>query len=316
MIKTLIGLAFFGIATTALAESKTIVIASGGPTGVYYPVSVAICRLFNVKHSFHGYGCKVETSGGSVDNLKKLRASKVDFAIVQSDWQAHAKNGTDLFANAGPHAELRSVFALYTESFTVLARAKSGIKSFEDLQGKKVNIGNRGSGQRATMEFVMDFYGWNRFDFAATREFDSDLQAQALCDKEVDAIVFMAGHPSGTIKTATQTCNTELVEVVGPKIDMLVEQSGQYRASVIPANTYFGQSTDIKTFGVTATMVTTSNQSDDSVRRLLGAVFEYNDRLKKMHPALANLDAEEMKRDIMPAPLHEAAASFFSTLEN
>jgi TRAP transporter TAXI family solute receptor len=119
------------------------------------------------------------------------------------------------------------------------------------------------------MEVVMGFYGWNRFDFAATREFASDLQAEALCGKEVDAIVFMAGHPSGTIKTATQTCDTELVEVVGPKIDMLVEQNGKYRVSVIPANTYFGQSTDTKTFGVTATMVTTSNQSDDSVRRLV-----------------------------------------------
>jgi TRAP transporter TAXI family solute receptor len=133
----LLGLAFFSSPAAALAESKTIVIASGGPTDVYYPVSVAICRLFNVKHSFHGYGCKVETSGGSVDNLKKLRAGNVDFAIVQSDWQAHAKNGADLFVDAGPHAELRSVFALYTESFTVLARAKSGIKKFEDLRGKK-----------------------------------------------------------------------------------------------------------------------------------------------------------------------------------
>ena len=314
--RILTSLALCLASVTASAESKSIVIASGGPTGVYYPVSVAICRLYNIRYSFLGYGCTVETSGGSVDNLKQMRASKVDFAIVQSDWQAHAKNGTDIFVDAGPHAELRSVFALYTESFTVVARAKSGISSFEDLLGKRVNIGNPGSGQRATMEVLMGLYGWNRFDFAATREFASDLQAQALCDKEVDAIVFMAGHPSGSIKTATQTCDTELVDIVGPKIDALVEQNGQYRASVIPANTYYGQDKDIKTFGVSATMVGTSELSDEFVLRMVTIVFEELERLKKMHPALANLDAIEMKKDIMPAPLHDAAVSFFDALAN
>jgi uncharacterized protein len=315
-ISILAGLAFCMMPVSVAAEKKSIVIASGGPTGVYYPVSVAICRLFNIRYSFLGHGCTVETSGGSVDNLKQLRDAKVDFAIVQSDWQANAKNGTDIFAEAGPDTKLRSVFALYTESFTVVARAKSDINSFEDLLGKKVNIGNPGSGQRATMEVLMGLYGWNRFDFAATREFSSDLQAHALCDKEVDAIVFMAGQPSGTIKTATQTCDTELVDIVGSKIDALVEQSGQYRASVIPANTYFGQDKDVKTFGVSATMVTTSEESDESVLRMVTIVFEELERLTKMHPALANLNAIEMKKDIMPAPLHDAAASFFNALAN
>lgn len=298
------------------AENKSIVIASGGPTGVYYPVSVAICRLYNVRYSFLGYGCTVENSGGSIDNLKQLRASRVDFAIVQSDWQAHSKTGTDIFVDAGPHAELRSVFALYTETFTVVARAKSGINIFEDLVGKKVNIGNPGSGQRATMELLMSLYGWSRFDFASTREFGSDLQAQALCDREVDAIVFMAGHPSGTIKTATQTCDTELVNVVGEKVEGLVENNSQYRHSAIPAGTYFGQQSEITSFGVSATMVTTSTQSDESVLRLVTVVFDELDRLKKMHPALGSLDAIEMQKDIMPAPLHDAALSYFSEIGN
>jgi TRAP transporter TAXI family solute receptor len=300
----------------AAAEGKSIVIASGGPTGVYYPVSVAICRLYNVRYSFLGYDCKVEKSGGSVDNLKQIRGSSVDFAIVQSDWQAHAKNGTDIFADAGAHDDLRSVFALYSESFTVVARAKSDINSFEDLLGKKVNIGNPGSGQRATMEIVMGLYGWSRFDFASTREFGSDLQAQALCDGEVDAIVFMAGHPSGSIKAATQTCDTELVDIVGPEIDNLVEENGQYRKSLLPAGTYFGQEGEVESFGVSATLVTTSNQPDESVLRMVTVVFEELERLKRMHPALANLNGTEMKKDIMPAPLHDAAASFFIAVAN
>jgi TRAP transporter TAXI family solute receptor len=307
----------FGLAPlTAAAENKSIIISSGGPTGVYYPVSVAMCRLYNVKYSFLGYGCTVETSGGSIDNLRQLRAGKVDFAIVQSDWQAHAKNGTDIFDEVGAHAELRSVFALYTESFTVVARANSGIDNFEDLLGKRVNIGNPGSGQRATMEVLMGQYGWNRFDFASTREFASDLQAQALCDNEVDAIVFMAGHPSGTIKTATGTCDTELVNIAGSEIDNLLETSEHYRASTIPAGTYFGQSEDIGTFGVSATMVTTSEQPDESVLRLAQVVFEKLDRLRRLHTALSHLDAAEMQMDIMPASIHDAASSFYSATVN
>jgi TRAP transporter TAXI family solute receptor len=309
-------LAFALAPIPAAAENKSIVISSGGPTGVYYPVSVAMCRLYNVKYSFLGHGCTVETSGGSIDNLRQLRAGKVDFAIVQSDWQAHAKNGTDICAEVGAHAELRSVFALYTESFTVVARANSGINNFEDLLGKRVNIGNPGSGQRATMEVLMDQYGWNRFDFASTREFASDLQAQALCDNEVDAIVFMAGHPSGTIKTATGTCDTKLVNIAGPEIDKLLETSEHYRASAIPAGTYFGQSEDISTFGVSATMVTASEQPDESVLRLVEVVFEKLDRLRRLHTALSHLDTTEMQMDIMPASLHDAASSYYSTAVN
>jgi TRAP transporter TAXI family solute receptor len=162
----------------------------------------------------------------------------------------------------------------------------------------------------------MGLYGWNRFDFASTREFPSELQAQALCDREVDAIVFMAGHPSGTIKTATQTCDTDIVSIVGPKIDSLLEDGSQYRASVIPAGTYFGQTAEIETFGVTATLVTTSEQSDKSVLRLVQVVFDELARLKRMHPALAHLDEAEMKKDVMPAPLHDAAVAFFSAIAN
>ena len=317
-----------GFATTALcvllaflpmktwAQSKSIVIASGGTTGVYYPVAVAICRVFNLQHSFLGYGCKVESTGGSVENLKKLRTGEVDFAIVQSDWLAHSRKGTDVFVDLGPHEELRSVFSLYTESFTVVARKDAGIATFEGLRGKRVNIGNKGSGQRATMEALMQAMGWTRFDFSAVREFTSELQALALCDREVDAIVFMAGHPSGSIKTATQTCDTNIVNIVGDNIERFVEENEQYRMAKIPEKTYFGQPYAINTFGVSALMVTTSNEASESVTRLLASAFEDLDKLKRMHPALAHLTKADMKKDIMPAPLHDAASDYYSSLSN
>lgn len=312
----LIAALLVGLAPTgpgAQAGQKEIVIGSGGTTGVYYPVAVALCRLFNAAYAADGYGCTVESTGGSVDNLQRLRAEEINFAIVQSDWQSHALKGTDRFAEFGPHDGLRSVLALYSESFTVVAKSDSFIAKFEDLLGRRVNIGNPGSGQRATMELVMEAYGWSRFSFSLIREFDSKLQAEALCDGEVDAIVFVAGHPSGSIKSATEKCETTLVEVAGPIIDKLVDQNDYYRKSEIPAGMYRKQSDIVPTFGVNATLVTTSDVDSRLVKLLVKSLFGNLRKFKKMHPALANLHEDEMKKDIMPAPLHDQAKAFFQT---
>lgn len=300
---------FVGVAR---AEEKRIVIGSGGVTGVYYPVAISICRLFNAKYPDKGIKCTVEVTEGSVQNLEKLRSGDVNFAIVQSDWQSHAYNGTSLFSEVGPHTQLRSAFALYSESFTVLARANSNISRIYDLRGRRVNIGNPGSGQRATMEVVMDALGWSRFDFSLVREFSSEHQAQALCDNEVDAIIFVAGHPSGTIKSATEKCQTNFVSVDGAGVDALIDENNYYRQATIPAGVYRGQAIEIPTFGLIATMVTTSDTPPDLVNMVLESVFTHLDRLRKMHPALANLQAEEMKRDTMPAPLHDGAKLFYN----
>ncbi len=308
---------FFGLAMhVAWAEQKTVVIGSGGPTGVYNPVAVAICRLFNVKHASRGYGCLVESTAGSIQNLKMLRDGSANFAIVQSDWQSHSFNGTDVFEDTGPHEELRSVFSLYSESFTVVARAGSGITRIRGSSRASGKHWQSRSGQRATMELVMKAYGSTRFTFSSTREFSSEFQAQALCDQEVDAIVFVAGHPSGTIKSAAQACNTNFVVVDGPTIEKLVEENNYYRQTTIPASVYRGQSSDIPTFGVNATMVTTSDTSAELVEAMLITVFEDLSKLKRIHPALANLEAEDMRRDIMPAPLHDAATEYYRLTVN
>lgn len=127
--------------TTASAESF-ITIGTGGVTGVYYPTGGAICRLVNKDRSEHGIRCSVESTGGSIYNLNTIRAGELDMGVAQSDWQFHAYNGTDAFAEQGANKDLRSVFSLHPEPFTVVARADAGIKNFNDLKGKRVNIGN------------------------------------------------------------------------------------------------------------------------------------------------------------------------------
>ncbi len=293
------------------AEQKFITIGTGGVTGVYYPTGGAICRLVNKGRKKHGVRCSVESTGGSVYNLNTIRAGELDMGVAQSDWQYHAYNGTSKFKDAGPFKGLRAVFSVHPEPFTVVARADAGIKTFQDLKGKRVNIGNPGSGQRGTMEVVMGALGWSKSDFALASELKSAEQSAALCDNKIDAMVFTVGHPSGSIKEATTTCDSVIVEVSGPEVDKLVADNDYYRTATIPGGMYRGSDSDVKTFGVGATFVSSTNAPDDTVYWVVKSVFENFDSFKKLHPAFGVLKKEEMIKDGLSAPLHPGAVKYY-----
>jgi TRAP transporter TAXI family solute receptor len=219
------------------AEQRFITIGTGGVTGVYYPTGGSICRLMNKARKEHGIRCSVESTAGSIYNLNTIRAGELDMGVVQSDWQHHAYHGTSKFSDAGAFKGLRAVFSVHPEPFTVVARADSGIKTFDDLKGKRVNVGNPGSGQRGTVEVVMEAKGWTMSDFKLASELKSAEQSKALCDNKIDAILFTVGHPSGSIKEATTSCDAVIVEVAGPAIDKLVNENAYYRHAVPAACT-------------------------------------------------------------------------------
>ncbi|MFB9888136.1 TAXI family TRAP transporter solute-binding subunit [Balneatrix alpica] len=305
-------LAATGLAVAASASAQQfITIGTGGVTGVYYPTGGAICKLVNKDRKEHGIRCSVESTGGSAYNINTIRAGELDMGVAQSDVQYNAFHGKEQFADMGAYPELRSVFALHPESFTVVARADAGVKTFDDLKGKRVNVGNPGSGQRATMEVLMAAKGWSMSDLALASELKPAEQAQALCDNKVDAIVYVVGHPNGSIKEATTACDTVLVEVSGAEVDKLVADNPYYRKASIPAAMYRGAEQDIATFGVAATLVTSANTPENVVYAVTKAVFENFDDFKKLHPAFENLTKEEMMKDGLTAPLHDGSAKYF-----
>ncbi|WP_010324515.1 TAXI family TRAP transporter solute-binding subunit [Marinobacterium stanieri] len=296
--------------TVASAESF-ITIGTGGVTGVYYPTGGAICRLVNKDRSEHGIRCSVESTGGSVYNLNTIRAGELDVGVAQSDWQYHAYNGTSKFEDQGANPELRSLFSMHAEPFTVVARADAGIKNYNDLKGKRVNIGNPGSGQRGTMEVLMNAKGWTADDFALASELKASEQASALCDNKIDAMVYVVGHPSGAIKEATTSCDSNLVEVNDATIDMLVGENSYYRKATVPGGMYRGNPDDVTTFGVGATIVSSTAVPDEVAYNVVKAVFENFDTFRKLHPAFANLKKEEMVSDALTAPLHPGAEKYY-----
>ena len=303
----------YGVATsgTAVAQQQFISIGTGGVTGVYYPTGGAICRLVNRGRKQHNIRCSVESTGGSVYNINTIKAGELDFGVAQSDWQYHAYNGTSKFKKAGAYKDLRAVFSVHPEPFTVVARADSGIKKIQDMKGKRVNIGNPGSGQRGTMEVLMGKMGWNKGTFKLASELKSAEQSQALCDNKIDAMVFTVGHPSGSIKEATTSCSSVLVNVTGPAVDALVKENSFYRNATIPGGMYTGSPNDTRTFGVGATFVSSTKVADKVVYEVVKAVFENFDRFKKFHPAFRVLKEKEMIKDGLSAPLHAGAAKYY-----
>jgi TRAP transporter TAXI family solute receptor len=288
-----------------------ITIGTGGVTGVYYPTGGAICRLVNKGRKEHGIRCSVESTGGSVYNINTIREGELEFGVAQSDWQHHAYNGTSKFTDAGPFEGLRAVFSVHPEPFTVVARADAGITNFDDLKGKRVNIGNPGSGQRGTMEVLLGAKGWTTDDFALATELKAAEQSAALCDNQIDAMVYTVGHPSGSIQEATTACDSVLVTVDGSAVDSLVADNPFYRTATIPGKMYRGNDADTATFGVGATFVTSTAVSDEAVYTVVKAVMENIADFRKLHPAFANLDPKQMATAGLSAPLHPGAAKYY-----
>ncbi len=296
--------------TAAVAQERFITIGTGGQTGVYFVVGQSICRLVNRGTAEHNLKCTAPSTGGSIANINAIAAGDMDMGVAQSDWQHHAYHGSSEFEGKAFEKE-RAVFSVHGEPFTVIARADAGIASFDDLKGKRVNIGNPGSGQRATMEVVMNALGWTLDDFALASELKPAEQAAALGDNKVDAIIYTVGHPNGSIQEAVSTVDAVLVPVEGDAIDQLVADNPFYAKATVPGGMYKGSDNDVQTFGVKATFVTSADVPDDVVYEVVKAVFDNFDRFKGLHPAFENLTEEDMIKDGLSAPLHPGAEKYY-----
>ena len=308
-------LALGGMLTTTVnaAEQTFVSIGTGGVTGVYYPTGGAICRLVNKNRKQHGIRCSVESTGGSVYNINTIRGGELDMGVAQSDWQYHAYNGTgkEAFIKAGPFKELRAVFSIHPEPMTIIARADSGIKHINDMVGKRVNIGNPGSGSEATWNVVWGALGHTKGDLKLAAAMKSAETSGALCDNKIDAFTWLVGHPNALGKETTTTCDANFVEVSGPAIDKLVADNPFYRHATIPGGMYRGNPDDIKTFGVGATFVTSSAVADEVIYEIVKGVFDNFADFKKLHPAFGNLKESEMIKDALSAPLHSGAVKYY-----
>ena len=307
------GLVFAGGDADAADAPQFATIGTGGVTGVYYPTGGAISRMVNQKSDEYNLRVTVESTAGSVYNVNAIMSGDLDFGIVQSDRQFQAYNGTADW-DGDPQTKLRAVFSIHPESLTLLASEESGITSLQDLVGKVVNIGGAGTGTRGNSIDILT---------AAGIDPDSDFKAESLKpaeaagmlqDGRIDAYFYTVGHPSASFKEATSGARkVRFVPIEGSPVEQLLSANPYYAASVIPvANNYPGAANagDVPSFGVKATLCTSSDVSEDVVYAVTKEVFDNLDAFKKLHPAYALLKAEDMLSGLS-APLHPGAEKYF-----
>lgn len=294
---------------SAHAQKKTITIGTAGLMGVYFPLGGAVCRIVNATRKQHQLRCSVQPSEGSVSNIKGVLSGDFDVGFAQSDTQYDALKGQGAFKDK-PQPKLRALFSVYPELFTLMVRQDAGIKTFEDIKGKRVSIGSPGSGTRATMELVMKAFGIKRSDLKSAAELKFIELAPALCDDKIDAFVFVAGHPNAVLQDAATSCATSIVPIAGAPIDGLVASQPFYAKSEIPAKMYRGTDSAQPSFGVVATIVASADMPDATAYAITKYVFENFDDFKKLHPAVAHVTKEAGLRG-NTVPFHPGAVAYF-----
>jgi len=296
----------------ARRETTFVTIGTGGVTGVYYPTGGAISRMVNQKYDEYKIKATVESTSGSVYNINAVVTGELEFGVAQSDRQYQAYNGLAEWSESGPQKSLRSVFAIHPESITLVAAEGSGIETIADLRGKRVNLGNPGSGQLQNSRDVLAAAGIDENDISA--EYVKAVEAPGLLqDERIDAFFYTVGHPNGNIKEATSgRVKVRIIDLTGPGIDKMVEKEPYYARSTIPVDFYprTANQRDIETVGVKATLVTSAEVPENVVYAITREVFDHLEEFKELHPAYKVLTRENMLQGL-GAPIHPGAMRYY-----
>ncbi len=296
--------------------AEDIAVAAGDRGGAYHALGRGLCRLLNRKTDALTCSLLPAPKGDapeSYSNLFNVHNGAAEFALAGSDWQHYATIGAGPVQYVSEKLDsLRSVFSLHAEPVTLLARRDAGIASVDDLKGKRVNIGRPRSKTRNAVDLILKSNGLSPADFALAEELTGKDQSLAFCHDRVQAIFIVGAHPNEAVEQVTKLCDGVVVDVSGHKIDALLGTTPHLAKASIRAGTYAGMSKPATTFGATMTVVTSRDVPDDVVYDFVKSVFDHLDELKKLHPALRDLDPAAMTRAGLTAPLHPGAKRFFT----
>ena len=279
---------------------------TGGTAGTYYAYGGVLGRHIKEKA---GVNVTVVSTDGSKANIQGIDAGNYQLGTVQSDVMSYAWEGTRSFEAEGKIASFRTVGGLYAEAVQ-LVTTNPEIKSVYDLKGKAVSIGAPASGVYFNAIDVLEAAGLTEADINAQYQSFQD-SADALKDGKIDAAFIVAGAPTPAITELCQTKDAYLVPIDGAVADALIASCPFYTAYKIPAETYKGQTADVTTVTVKATLIVNADASEDDVYNLTAAIFDNAEAITKEHAKGAELSLENATSG-MTVPFHAGAAKFFA----
>jgi len=293
------------------AKARFVTIGTGGVTGMYYPTGGAISKIVNMKKKQYNLKVTVESTGGSVSNINLVMSGDCDFGIAQADRQHQAWNALAEWKKKGPQKDLRTICALYPESLTLMAGDDTNIWCIKDLKGKHVNIGGPGSGMRQNSIDVLTYVGLDYQKDMKSEEIKSLEAPKYLLDGRIDASFITIGHPSANIKETTSgRRKIHIVPITG--IDGLLKKFPYYAKCYINMKHYpmaTNKEDKVPTFGMKATLVTSTMVPEDIVYAITKELFENLDKFKSLHPGFESLTRENMLEGLA-IPFHDGALRY------
>jgi len=277
---------------------NSFIVATGSVHGVYYPVAGAICRLVNRNKAAHKVRCSVESTGGSVQNLRDIRNREFQLAVAQSDWQYRAVNGTSTFKEDGPDPDLRAVFALEADPIALLVRKDSDIQTFADILGKRVSFGYQRSLQNRTLSDLFELLEWKNDQFASVSPLSDAKEIPSLCEDQVDVVALLTSSLTDHFKTKPEECELKFIAIEAPEIGALITQKPFYRRGEIEVSRYIADGEAVESFGLGATFVAPVDASAKAVYQVTKEVVENFDDFKSLHPSLSNLSLQDLPMKI------------------
>lgn len=289
-------------------KATYISIATGGPAGTYYPLGGAMAKIFN--ENVEGVTANAQSTGASVENIGLVSNGETEIAFVQNDITYYAFTGTESFADKGKIENISGMAMLYPELVQVIATKDSGIKSIEDLKGKKVAIGAPGSGVEANARQVLAVHGMTYDDLGKADFLSFDEAADQLKNKQIDAAFITAGIPTSAVTEVSQTANINIVPIASEKIAELAKDYPFYTEVVVPSGTYNGQDSDIVTAAVMAMLVVPKDLDEDLVYNLTKNLYEQRQVIIDTHTRGNDIQLETALNG-MPIDVHPGAQRYY-----
>lgn len=305
---------FLSLCSTSFSQNKeAIVVGTGSVNAMAYPIMKSICQTYNKYNLNKSAVCSVVSTGGSEDNLDGIFSKKYSAGVIKADMGYNAYNGIGVF-NGKPYRDLRSLFGLHNEYLTMLVSNKSGIKSFNDFKGKRVYIGNKGSGSRILVDRLFSKAGWKSDDFAAIHEEATDKIHDLFCDNKVDAAIYLIGHPNNIFEKTLAECNVKMVSFSRKEIENYVDNFRHIYPAIIKKGTYAGQKYNVDTFSSQLLLTADSNLDEETVYNFVKIVVDHYREIQENNPALK--DVQLFSREVNAIPLHKGAVRFYNNFKN